>query len=542
MQVEAFLEQSARRLPDKTALICQEERVTFAEMEHLSNRVANALKKEGVRRGDRVVVFLDNSVEAVASIFGILKLGAIFLMINPKTKKEKLVYILNNCKAVGAVSHTKYGELFSGIEKTVPSLWFLIVTDQAASQKETGGLRRLGWKEAVASESDSRPTKEGIDADLATIIYTSGSTGFPKGVMMTHLNMVTAAGSITRYLENTADDVILSALPLSFDYGLYQVLMAFKVGATVLLEKSYAYPRFIIEKLIQEKATGFPIVPTMAALLVQMKGLTPDPFSGLRYITNTAAALPPAHIARLRALFPKTKIYSMYGLTECKRVSYLPPEELDNRPTSVGRAIPNTEVYIVGEKGERVAPGVVGELVVRGHHVMKGYWEKPEETDQVLRPGPIPGEKVLYTGDLFKMDAEGFLYFVGRKDDIIKTRGEKVSPKEIEAVLYALPEVVEAAVVGVEDEILGKAIKAVVVLEEGSRLTAQDVLRHCARHLEDFMVPKFVEFRKSLPKTATGKISKKDLSVGSGIDFFSFFAAPVLGEVDFLASMIVPFF
>lgn len=518
MQVEEFLEQSARRLPNKVALVCQAERVTFAEIDRLSTRVANALKKEDVRRGDRIAIFLDNSVEAVVSIFGVLKLGAVFLMVSPKTKEDKLAYILNDCGAVSVISHTNQGDIFSEIGSRVPSLRFLILTDLTLSKKEAGGMKRLGWKKEVESQSDLRPPKEAIDVDLAAIIYTSGSTGFPKGVMMTHLNMVTAAASITQYLENTADDIILTALPLSFDYGLYQILMAFKVGATVLLEKSYAYPQVIVEKLLQQKVTGFPIVPTMAAILLQMKGLTPDRFASLRYITNTAAALPPAHIAKLRELFPKTKIYSMYGLTECKRVSYLPPDQLEIRPTSVGKAIPNTEVYIVNEKGERVGPGVVGELVVRGHHVMKGYWGRPEETDQVLRPGPIPGEKLLYTGDLFKMDEEGFLYFEARKDDIIKTRGEKVSPKEVEAVLYALPEVVEAAVVGVQDEILGEAIKAVVVFAEGARLTEQDVLRHCARYLEDFMVPKFLEFRKALPKTSTGKISKRELSAAKGTE------------------------
>ncbi len=516
MQVEEFLEQSALRLPNKVALASQEGRFTFAEIDRLSNRVANALKKEGVRRGDRVAIFLDNSVEAVVSVFGVLRLGAVFLMVNPKTKGDKLTYILNDCRAVSLISHSKHGEIFSGIGARVPSLRFLVLTDLASSKEETGCLKTLGWKEAVESQSDLRPPKEGIDADLATIIYTSGSTGFPKGVMMTHLNMVTAATSITRYLENTAEDIILTALPLSFDYGLYQVLMGIKVGATVLLERSYAYPQVIVEKLIREKATGFPIVPTMVAILLQMKGLTPDRFTSLRYMTNTAAALPPAHITKLRELFPKTKIYSMYGLTECKRVSYLPPDQLEIRPTSVGKAIPNTEVYIVNEAGDRVGPGVIGELVVRGYHVMRGYWERPEETNKALRPGPIAGEKVLYSGDLFKMDEEGFLYFVGRKDDIIKTRGEKVSPKEVEAVLYALPEIVEAAVVGVRDEILGEAIKAVVVFAEGARLTQQDVLRHCARHLEDFMVPKFLEIREALPKTSTGKISKRELSAGGG--------------------------
>jgi len=328
--------------------------------------------------------------------------------------------------------------------------------------------------------------------------------------MMTHENVVAAATSITTYLENTPDDIVLNVLPLSFDYGLYQVLMAAKVGATLVLEKSFAFPHAILERMRAERVTGFPLVPTMAALILQMKDIEPDSFPHLRYITNTAAALPPAHILRLQALFPRAKIFSMYGLTECKRCTWLPPEELSRRPGSVGIAIPGTEAYVVNENGERVGPGVVGELVIRGPHVMKGYWEAPEATDRALRPGPFPWEKVLYTGDLFRTDEDGFLYFVGRKDDIIKTRGEKVSPKEIENVLYALPGVSEAAVVGVPDPILGMAIKAVVVAD-GS-LSAQDVIRHCAKHIEDYMVPKEVEFRSELPKTDTGKISRRQVA------------------------------
>jgi amino acid adenylation domain-containing protein len=516
MQVEAFLEQPALQTPDKIALICQEARLSYAEVDRLSNRLAHALKSEGLVRGERVAIYLDNSIEAVISVFGVLKAGGIFLMINPSTKADKLAYILNDCRATGLISHTKQLEMISRGVKEVSSLRVLILAGTGSAGVQLDRIQTRGWEEALAQQaapSAHPPTKSSIDIDLATIIYTSGSTGFPKGVMMTHLNMVTAATSISRYVENTSDDIILSALPLSFDYGLYQVLMAFKIGATIVLEKSFAYPQLIIEKLLQEKVTGFPLVPTMVAILLQMKGLVPGRFPLLRYITNTAAALPPAHIAKLRALFPATKIFSMYGLTECKRVSYLPPDQLDIRPTSVGIAIPNTEVYVVDEEGKRAAPGVVGELVVRGAHVMKGYWERKEETERALRPGLLPGEKVLYTGDLFKMDAEGFLYFVGRKDDIIKTRGEKVSPKEVEAVLYALPEVAEAAVVGVADELLGQAVKAVIVKAEGASLTEQAILLHCKRHLEDFMVPKLVEFREALPKTATGKIQKRDLGV-----------------------------
>src|SRR5712664_1244716 len=517
MQVEEFLELSAERSPKKTALVCRDRRLTYQEIEIQCNRLAHSLVAEGVQRGARVAIYLENSVEAVLSIFAVLKAGAVFLVVNPTTKVDKLAYILNNCRAVALITDIRKLAGLESRRQQLPHLKSIFVAGMNSTSLRDSNARLVSLDNTLsrADLSNLPPLKKCIDIDLAALIYTSGSTGNPKGVMLTHLNIVSAATSITTYLENVPDDIILSVLPLSFDYGLYQVLMAFKIGATVVLERSFAYPYAVVERLIREKVTGFPLVPPLSAVLLQLN-LKQHDFSRLRYITNTAAALPPHHIQQLRQLFPQVKLYSMYGLTECKRVSYLPPDQLDVRPTSVGRGMPNEEVYIVDETGRRVGPGVVGELVVRGSHVMKGYWELLEETAQVLKPGPLPGEQVLYTGDFFKMDDEGYLYFVGRKDDIIKSRGEKVSPKEIEDVLYSLDGVAEAAVVGVPDPVLGQAIKAVITVRDGARLTEQDLLRHCAQHLEDFMMPKFVEFRDSLPKTSSGKISKRELRVPVG--------------------------
>jgi acyl-CoA synthetase (AMP-forming)/AMP-acid ligase II len=328
---------------------------------------------------------------------------------------------------------------------------------------------------------------------------------------MTHLNMVAAATSVITYLENTPDDIILNLLPLSSSYGLYQVLMGFKIGGTVVLERSITYPHAVLQRLIDERVTGLPIVPTIAAVLLQLD-LTKYRFPSLRYITNAGAALPTKHVIRLRQLFPQTRLYLMYGLTECKRVSYLPPEQVDRLPNSVGKAMPNMEAYIVDERNRRLPPGKIGELVVRGANVMKGYWRLPRETAKVLKPGPVPGERVLYTGDLFRMDDDGFLYWMGRKDDIIKSRGEKVSPVEVENVLYFLTGVAMAAVIGVPDDTLGQAIMAVITLQEGAHLSQKDVQRHCARHLGRFMIPTIVKFCETMPKTAAGKIDKSRLA------------------------------
>jgi long-chain acyl-CoA synthetase len=506
-RIEDDMRRSAARFGDKVALVAGGRRLTYAELDRLSDNLAAALSQGGVARGDRVLVVMDNCWEAVVSIYAVLKAGAVFSPINPSTKADKLAFVVNNCRATAILTQAKLMPVVSGALASCPSVVLTLV----ANGREMALPKGCAPFEAACVASGRTLPHGGINLDLAMLIYTSGSTGVPKGVMMTHQNIAAAATSITTYLENTADDVIMAVLPISFDYGLYQVLMAVRLGATLVLEKSFAFPQVILNRVRDEKVTGFPLVPTMAALLLQMKDLKAGQFPLLRYITNTAAALPPAHIARLQELFPSTTLFSMYGLTECKRCTYLPPAQLKTRPGSVGIAIPGTEAYVVDDAGDRLPFGSTGELVIRGPHVMKGYWENQPATDQALRPGPLPQEKVLYTGDLFRTDDEGFLYFVGRKDDIIKTRGEKVSPKEVENVLYALAGVREAAVVGVPDPVLGFAIKAVVALDGGVQLSAAEVIRHCARHLEDFMVPKLIEFRNELPKSENGKIARRQV-------------------------------
>ena len=511
MLVQDFLHASAERAPDKVALVCDGRRLTYAQIDDMANRLAQALLAHGVKRGDRVAVYLSNGIEVVVSIFAVLKAGAAFVLINHTTKRDKLLYVLNNCRAAALILDARNAakEEVEALRRKAPSLQCIVISGEGALESVDEREGCLGF-DAIQKESPNvRPPQVNIDLDLACLIYTSGSTGEPKGVMSDHGNVVFAASSITQYLENSDRDVVLNALPLSFDYGLYQLLMTFRFGGTLVLESSFAFPAMILKRIEQERVTGFPLVPTMVAMLLKMD-LSAFDLSSLRYITNTAAALPPSHVQELRQRFPRATLYSMYGLTETKRTLYLPPDQLDKRPGSVGIAIPGTEVWIEDEAGNRVGPGVVGELVVRGRHVMRGYWEAPEATARRFRPGLLPGERLCYTGDLFRMDEEGYLYFVGRKDDIIKSRGEKVAPKEVENVLYAMEGVVEAAVVGVPDPIYGQAIKAIIV-PNGVKLTAAMVLAHCAGHLEDFMVPKYVEFRRELPKTSSGKIKRTDL-------------------------------
>ncbi|MBN1934417.1 MAG: AMP-binding protein [Anaerolineae bacterium] len=508
MLVQDFLQDSAERFPDKTALICGNRRLCYAELEAQANRLAHALIVHGVQRWDRVAIYLPNSVETVVAIFAILKAAGTFVVINPTTKQDKLTYVLNNCRATALFTTAQNAHLAANVSQSVPSLKFTIFTGSGAGTVPVETMQHDAFDDVLAAYPDNRPPCPTIDQDLACLIYTSGSTGDPKGVMSGHNNVVFASGSIIQYLKNTPDDIIINVLPLSFDYGLYQLLMVFRFGGTLVLENSFAYPAAILNKMVAERVTGFPGVPTVFAILLQMD-LTPYDLSALRYLTNTAAALPPDHVIQIRNKFPWATLYSMYGLTECKRTLYLPPDQLDKRPGSVGVAIPGTEVWIEDDQGNRVGPGEVGELVIRGSHVMRGYWENPAATAKCYHPGPTPGERVLYSGDYFKMDGEGYLYFVARKDDVLKSRGEKVPPKEVENVLYGIPGVVQAAVIGVSDPLLGQAVKAFVVVE-GVELSEQDVLRHCRAHLEDFMVPKYVEFRDSLP-VRNGKIIKTEL-------------------------------
>ena len=532
MLVRDFLEISTERRPDKAALICGAQRLSYSELDAQANRLAHALSTHGIGRGDRVVIRLPNCAEAAISIFAVLKAGAVFVPVNASTKGEKLSYILTNCRASALICDWREGEL-----PATP--WLKLIVTRGLSEPGSSGTPAVEAIESIQREMPAhRPATTNQPEDLACLIYTSGSTGQPKGVMCEHRNVTFASGSIIQYLENTESDIVLGLLPLSFDYGLYQLLMTFRFGGTLVLENSFAFPGLILERIARERVTGLPGVPTVFTLLLGLDFEGHD-LSSLRYITNTAAALPPTQILELRRRFPHARLYSMYGLTETKRTLYLPPRELERRPGSVGIPIPGTEAWLEDERGRRVSAGGIGELVVRGPHVMRGYWEDPEGTARRFRDGTsssssssssssgskgevdetesrksrrkrkrrILQERICYTGDLFRQDDEGFFYFVGRKDDIIKSRGEKVAPKEVEEVLNAHPDIVEAAVVGIADPVLGQAVKAFVVCR-GEPLTTARVLAHCRARLEDFMLPREVEFVKALPKNASGKIDK----------------------------------
>ena len=506
--VHDFLQNAAARFPDKEALVCQGRRLSYSWLDRAANKMAHALDDLGVRRGDRVVLYLNNSVEAVVGIFGALKAGAVFVVINRNTKSDKLLYVIKNCRATVLIADDRAFAtgLTDHLFGDISSLKAVV----CCGDNTIPGTARVRSFAQIQTECSPEMLKCSAGAtDLACLIYTSGTTGEPKGVICEHSNVAFVTQAITRYLKNNERDVILNVLPLSSSYGLYQLFATVLSCGTLVLERSFAFPTEILRTMESECVTGFAGVPTIYSILLGMD-LSGMAFPSLRYMTNAAAGLPVEHVKRLRQIFPKVELYLMHGLTEVARTMYLPPEQADLRPGSTGMAIPGTEIWLEDEHGGRPGPGEVGELFIKGPHVMRGYWDDPLLTAQHFYAGPRPGERICRSGDLFRTDEDGYYYFISRKDDIIKCRGEKVAPQEVENVLHAIPGVQDAVVVGVPDPLLGQAIKAFIVAPSAN-LTAADVMAFCKSRLEDVMLPQHVEFLENMPRSGNGKIRKREL-------------------------------
>lgn len=505
--VHDFLRTHARAAPDRPAILDADAVLDFARLDGDSDAVAAALQQGGVRRGDRVALCAGNSAAFVVALFATLKAGGVVVPISPLTKAPKLRTLLRDCGVQALVASSVAAAGVAAVGGDVPTLRQVLWTEAPPSGAPAG--RELA---AIAREPGGGLQDPGlIDHDLAAIIYTSGTTALPKGVMLTHRNFANTTWAIADYLRNAAADVVMCALPLAHTYGLFQVLVGARVGHAVALEPSFAYPFEVLRRMQDLGVTGFPGVPALYSQILQLDAVKELDLSSLRYLTNAAGPLPPAQVQRLRQVFPQARFFPMYGLTECTRVCYLAPELVDVKLGSVGKAMPNCEAYVVDEHGHRVGPGVVGELVVRGANVMRGYWQRPEETRNAFFDADAAGDRVLRSGDLFRTDDDGFLYFVGRRDDVFKCKGEKISPAEVEIVLSQLPGVVEAAVVGVPSEPEGMAVVAVLVLRAGASLGEADLRKHCRANLEGFALPKQFVFRQGLPKTESGKLDRRAL-------------------------------
>jgi len=508
--VHHLLRTSAKKDPSKEALLHKGESLTYSQIEERTDLFARGLVQAGLRRGERVGIFLEKSINEALSIFAVLKAGGVFVPINNLLFPDQVRHIINDCQMKAIITPGgKLKEIRDGLPNT-PSIEFIVSADGGPGKIQIPNLfymddfARMGAGEA--------PKDVCISQDLAAILYTSGSTGRPKGVMLSHANLLAGSQIVSDYLGITWDERILSILPFSFDYGLNQLLTAFQHGGTIVL-LNFRFPNEIIQALLTGRITGLAGVPPLWSLIAQpSSSLHKKQFPHLRYITNSGGTMPLTVLDSLRKALPKTKVFLMYGLTEAFRSCYLPPEELDKRPTSFGKAIPDTEIFLVNGEGELCKPGEVGELVHRGPTVSLGYWGLPEATARVLRPNPLlppelrTTERVCYSGDLVKADEEGYFYFVTRGDATIKSSGYRISPNEVEQVLYQSGRLREAAVIGIPDDVLGQAIKAFVVPRDGERLEAADILSYCASKMPRYMVPRFMEILDELPKTSSGKI------------------------------------
>ena len=506
-----LISETAKCMPEREALVYQKSRLSYGELAAEVSRVAGTLLGLGLAKSERVAVYLEKRIETVTAMFGASAAGGVFVPVNPVLKAEQVAYILKDCNVRILVTSADRLKLLSGPLQDCRDLHTVIVVGDEVPG--IAGLDVLQWDGAVREGGKGHRI---INSDMAAILYTSGSTGKPKGVVLSHLNMVTGAKSVAQYLENTHEDRILSVLPLSFDYGFSQLTTAFHVGATAVL-MNYLLPRDIVRAAEKERITGLAAVPPLWIQLAQIEW--PIGAAGrLRYFTNSGGAMPLTTLKDLRAHFPNASPYLMYGLTEAFRSTYLPPEEVDRRPDSIGQAIPNAEIMVVREDGSHCAPGEPGELVHRGALVSLGYWNDPEKTAERFKPAPnresglTMAEMAVWSGDTVRVDEDGYLYFISRRDEMIKTSGYRVSPTEVEEVIYATGMAGEVAAVGVPHPVLGQAIVVIVAAREGLLLDADALMAECKKRLPAYMVPAEIRpYPGSLPRNPNGKIDRKRL-------------------------------
>ncbi len=510
---------SANSSPGTIALSHGGNLISYGELLDEVTRFSSGLMHLGIQRGERVAIYLEKRFETVIASFGATAAGGVFVPLNPLLKAEQVGYILRDCNVRVLVTSP---ERLALLQETLPAcrdLRHVVVLDSAEPLPTIDGLNLCRWRDLLAAPA--MPGHRVIDTDVVGILYTSGSTGKPKGVVLSHRNMVAGAKSVASYLENRADDTLLAALPLSFDAGFSQLTTAFHVGARVVL-LNYLLPRDVLKAIEREKVTGLTAVPPLYIQLTQLNW--PESITEhLRYFANTGGRMPRETLDALRRHLPKTKPYLMYGLTEAFRSTFLPPEEVDRRPDSIGKAIPNAEILVLREDGSPCAPDEPGELVHRGALVGMGYWNDPEKTAERYKPLPVnsPGreaglvlpEIAVFSGDTVRMDDEGFLYFIGRRDEMMKTSGYRVSPTEVEEILYATKMVGECVAFGVDDDRLGQAIQVIVTPSVGSALDTGALLVECRARMPAYMVPAGIEVRSGpLPRNPNGKIDRKTLA------------------------------
>jgi acyl-CoA synthetase (AMP-forming)/AMP-acid ligase II len=510
--IHHFLETHAQAAPEQLACIHGEEVVTYGEMERQANRIAHTLRELGVRRGDRVALLIENSSAYIAAYYGILKCGGVTVAIYTTTTPKTLGYILNDCAVCVLLTQAKHLKLLAELREHLPQLRAVALLETAsnAAESENGVAEEWPWpiisSQQIAQQPDQPLHLPMIDLELASIIYTSGSTGDPRGAVLSHLNIVANTRSIVSYLGLTSQDRIMVVLPFPYVYGKSLLNTHLAAGGTVIIDNRFVFPNVVLKTLQEKGATGFSGVPSTYAILLGKSAVRKMEFPALRYLTQAGGAMAPTLIREVMEVFRGKKVFIMYGATEASaRLSYLPPEDLSRKVGSIGKAIPNVELRLIKDDGEEARRGEVGEIVARGANIMQGYWNQPEETAAVLT------QHGFHTGDLGRQDEEGFFYVVGRKRDMIKSGGNRVSAKEIEEIILEYPDILETAVIGIPDQFIGEAICAYVVPKNGVPVPPEALIDHCKERLPDYKVPRSVIVRDGLPKNASGKIMKEQL-------------------------------
>ena len=500
------------------ALTFKKTTLSYTELWRQVSGVATGLAQLGLDREQRVAIFLDKRVETVAAIFGTSAAGGAFVPINPLLRERQVAYILSDCDVRVLVTSPERLDLLGKVLSACPNLEHIVLVDAATANVSVSRPVRCAihqWSQLVTSERSVSPRSSAIDLDIAAILYTSGSTGKPKGVVLSHRNLIVGAESVSQYFNNNCEDVILAALPLSFDAGFSQLTTAFSVGAHVVL-MNYLLPGDVVRLCGRHGVTGLTCVPPLWIQIADQEW--PAKAAGtMRYFANTGGKLPKPILDRLRGHFPQAKPFLMYGLTEAFRSTYLDPTEVDRRPDSIGKAIPNAEILVVRPDGTQCDAGEEGELVHRGALVAMGYWNDPERTAVRFRPAPgrdaswRTPEIAVWSGDSVVADEEGYLYFVGRKDEMIKTSGYRVSPTEIEEEAYATGLVGDAVALGVEDDKLGQHILLVVRPVRPDGFDEVVLIAAMKRKLPLYMVPSVVVVRDEIPRSPNGKFDRAKL-------------------------------
>lgn len=514
-----LVDAAADRDPGQIAVASGSIRSTYGELQTAIAHFCAGLVGLGLARGERVALYLDKRPEFIHAAFGTSRAGGVFVPINPILKAEQVGHILRDCNVRVVVTTIERLATLRDTLAGCHDLRHVVLIGAPAERPAVEGASVHLWDELMTAPA--APGHRIIDGDMAAILYTSGSTGRPKGVVLSHRNMMVGARSVAHYLGNHADDVLLAALPLSFDAGLSQLTTAFQAGARVVL-LNYLLPRDVLKAIERERVTGLTAVPPLWIQLAQLDWPA-HVTEHLRYIANTGGRMPLDTLNRLRAQLPQTKPFLMYGLTEAFRATYLPPDQVDHRPDSIGKAIPDAEVLVLREDGSECAPNEPGELVQRGALVAMGYWNDPERTAERFRPLPAaaPGregglvlpEIAVFSGDTVRRDEDGYLYFIGRRDEMIKTSGYRVSPTEVEEILYATGLVGECAAFGEAHPTLGQSITVIATAVPGRSLDTAALLAECRNRMPAYMVPTRVETRDGpLPRNPNGKIDRKALS------------------------------